>query len=387
MDSIQEERFRQLLESYTLDNISAEEEEELFRLIASPDYHPLLESLVQATIERTPENGISMPAARLDKMLENITGSPHKVRHMPFLRRYRWVAAAAILLLLAGTGYLLVQRAPEAPLTVAANDVAPAGARATLTLADGSVVPLDSTGNQVIQQGQATVYQQQGQLQYQITDETSAATTYNTLTTPRGGFFRVTLPDGSKVWLNAASSLKYPVAFNDKERVVELQGQGYFEIAAKADLPFKVKMSKGAEVQVLGTSFDIMAYADERSVQATLLEGAVRIKQAAVQTVLKPGQQAVLDQATNALRVQPADVNQVLAWKTGFFEFANTDLTTIMRQVARWYDVEVVFEHGHDKERFLGRISRRQPLSHILQLLEENGVHFKVEGRKVTVLR
>jgi ferric-dicitrate binding protein FerR (iron transport regulator) len=248
-------------------------------------------------------------------------------------------------------------------------------------------VPLDSTGNQVIQQGKTTVYQQQGQLQYKIADETSAAATYNTLTTPRGGFFRVTLPDGSKVWLNAASSLKYPVAFNGKERAVELQGQGYFEITANPDQPFKVKMSKGAEVQVLGTSFDIMAYADERSVQATLLEGAVRIKQAAVQTLLKPGQQAVLDRATNALRVQPVDVNQVLAWKTGFFEFANTDLTTIMRQVARWYDVEVVFEHGHEKERFLGRISRRQPLSHILQLLEENGVHFKVEGRKVTVLR
>lgn len=130
-----------------------------------------------------------------------------------------------------------------------------------------------------------------------------------------------------------------------------------------------------------------MAYDNETTAQTTLVNGAVKIKQAGVQTILKPGQQVVLNQSAHTLHVQPADVNQVIAWKTGFFEFANTDLPTIMRQVERWYDVEVAYEHPHDKERFLGRISRHQPLSRILQLLEDNGVKCKVEGRKVTVLR
>jgi ferric-dicitrate binding protein FerR (iron transport regulator) len=386
MDQTQEERFRQLLNNYTSDNISAEEEQELFRLIGSPEYHSLLESIVQARLETAPATGISMPAQQRNAMLATITGRHPAPRRVPFLRRYRW-AAAAVLLLLGGSAWFLLQRAPEVkPPVTAVSDVAPAGARAMLTLADGSAVPLDSNGRQVIPQGHTTVYQSKGQLQYRTAGGASAAG-YNTLTTPRGGFFQIALPDGSKVWLNAASSLKYPVAFNGKERIVELQGQAYFEIAANAAQPFKVKMNDGTEVQVLGTSFDIMAYADESTVQTTLLEGAVSIHQAAARTILKPGQQAVLDPASHVLQVQAADVGQVIAWKTGFFEFANTDLTAIMRQISRWYDVEVVYEHKHDKERFLGRISRRQPLSRILQLLEENGIQCRVEGRKVRVLR
>ncbi|HEY0612171.1 MAG TPA: FecR domain-containing protein [Chitinophaga sp.] len=389
MDRNREERFRQLLTNYRLDNISAEEEQELFMMIGSPEYYPLLEDIIQASLETVPETGISMTGDRLGTMLNAITSQQPKVRAVPFLRRYRWMAAAILLLL--GTGaYFLLQRSPlQVKVAAKQDDVPPGGARAMLTLANGKTVPLDSTGNQVIQQGQVTVYQQRGQLQYNnaAAPNTSAGPSYNTLTTPRGGFFSITLPDGSKVWLNAASSLKYPVAFQEKERVVELQGQAYFEIAANPQQPFRVRLSKGAEVQVLGTSFDVMAYADERTAQTTLVDGAVKITQAAVQAVLKPGQQAVLDQSAHTLEVQPADVNQVIAWKTGFFEFANTDLATIMRQVERWYDVEIAYEHPHDKERFLGRISRHQPLSGILQLLEDNGVKCKVEGRKVTVLR
>lgn len=389
MDLNREERFRQLLNNYRLDNISADEEQELFRMIGSPEYHPLLEDIIQASLETAPETGISMKDERVGTMLSAITGRQPELRKVHFLRRYRWMAAAMLLLL--GTGaYFLLQRSPQ-QVKVAAkpDDVPPGGARAMLTLANGKTVPLDSTGSQTIQQGQVTVYQQGGQLQYNnaATQGTSAGPSYNTLTTPRGGFFSITLPDGSKVWLNAASSLKYPVTFQGKERVVELQGQAYFEIAANPQQPFRVRLSKGAEVQVLGTSFDVMAYTDEKTAQATLVEGAVKIKQAAVQAILKPGQQAVLDQLAHTLEVQPADVNQVIAWKTGFFEFADTDLATIMRQVERWYDVEVIYEHPHDKERFLGRISRHQPLSRILQLLEDNGVKSRVEGKRITVLR
>lgn len=390
MDHNREERFRQLMNNYRLDNISAEEEQELFRMIGSPEYHSLLEGIVQETLGSAPETGISMTGDRLDTMLNTITRPRPEVRTVPFLRRYRWMAAAAILLLLGASVYFLLQQSPrQATVAAKKDEVRPGGARAMLTLANGKTVPLDSAGSQVIQQGQVTVYQKGGQLQYNnvAANSPSAGPSYNTLATPRGGFFSITLPDGSKVWLNAASSLKYPVAFQGTERVVELQGQAYFEVAPDPQQPFRVSLAQGAEVQVLGTSFDVMAYANEAAAQTTLVDGAVKIRQAGVQAILKPGQQAVLNQSAHTLQVQPADVNQVTAWKTGFFEFANTDLPAIMRQVERWYDVEVTYEHSHDKERFLGRISRHQPLSRILQLLEDNGVKCKVEGRKVTVLR
>jgi ferric-dicitrate binding protein FerR (iron transport regulator) len=389
MDRNLEERFRQLLNNYRSDNISLEEEQELFRMIGLPEYHHLLEDIVQETLEAAPETGITMTGERLGTMLNAITSQQPKVHMVPFLRRYRWLAAAMLLLL--GTGvYFLLPRSPQqVKVATKPDDVQPGGARAMLTLADGKTVPLDSTGSQVIQQGQVQVQQLNGQLQYNNTAAhgANAGPSYNTLTTPRGGFFSIALPDGSKVWLNAASSLKYPIAFHEKERVVELQGQAYFEIAANPHQPFRVRLGNGAEVEVLGTSFDIMAYADEKIAQTTLVAGAVKIKQAAVQAVLKPGQQALLDPSAHTLQVQPADVNQVIAWKTGFFEFANTDLATIMRQIERWYDVEVIYGHTHDNERFLGRISRHQPLTRILQLLEENGVKCRIEGRRITVLR
>jgi transmembrane sensor len=235
----------------------------------------------------------------------------------------------------------------------------------------------------VINQGQTIVRQKNGQLEYAVHGN-SDAVVYNTLTVPRGGQFNIVLPDGSHVWLNAASSMRYPTAFNGGRREVELQGQGYFEVAPNARQPFFVKVNN-LEVQVLGTRFDVMAYADEKSINTTLLEGLVSVKNGTTEQRLRPGQQAIVDPATGNMVVRPADVDQVIAWKTGFFEFDNASLGDILRQLARWYDIDVSYNQTGNERLFGGRISRSLPLSDILHMLEANGPTFLLSGRKLTV--
>jgi transmembrane sensor len=378
-----EERLNYLFQRFFAKTLTEEERQEFFLFIRSEQGPESLKPLIdQAWTEYQPD--IRMPDDVGGQIFREITTPPTPVRR---LRTWLYAAAIAALLIASG-GYLFFryQAGPGVEQIAQQQDAAilPGSNKAILTLADGSTVTLDSSVNQVIRQGNAAVYQQQGQLQYKTTAQQSTQTATNTLTTPRGSTFRVTLPDGTRVWLNSASSLQYPMAFNGGERVVTLRGQGYFEVMQNARQPFRVK-ANGMEVTVLGTSFDIMAYADENAISTTLVDGAVKVTQGTAEATLKPGQQAVLNEK-DALSVHPVDVNQVIAWKTGFFEFANTDLATIMRQIARWYDVEVVFENTPSNERFLGRIGRDQPLSRILQLLEENGIQFRVTGKKIMVL-
>lgn len=309
---------------------------------------------------------------------------PEKRR--PFIRWYAAAAAAAVLIGLV-TLYTVNKRNAQPPLagitTLKPEDVAPGQDVAILTLADGTHLKLDSAAQKTIRQGQTVVNQQNGQLQY-VAASKPAEVVYNTLTVPRGGQFQVVLPDGSKVWLNAASSLKYPTAFTGDKRTVEIQGQGYFEVAANASQPFIVKVND-MEVQVLGTSFDIMAYPDEKTINTTLLDGAVRVSHGSTSLQLRPGQQAVLDNATFNAFIRQVDADQVIAWKTGFFEFDNENLATIMRQVSRWYDIEVDLKDMRTARRFGGRISRRLPLSEILNMLESSGAGFELKGRKLEV--
>lgn len=274
------------------------------------------------------------------------------------------------------------------------NDVQPGSNKAVLTLADGSKVTLDSMGNQVIKQKGAAIHQHNGQLQY-ITQRIAAETGYNILTTPRGGQFRVTLPDGTEVWLNSASSLRYPTRFTEKDRVVQLQGEGYFEVAENVNMPFKVivrpggaqSSDNGMVVEVLGTHFNIMAYPDEKMINTTLLEGAVKVTSGSKTGLLHPGQQAVLQSIENTISIRKADVNREIAWKSGLFVFHNADLGVIMREIARWYDVEIIDQTKHNDELYGGCISRKQKLSDVLKLLETGGNnHFRIEGRKVILL-
>jgi transmembrane sensor len=256
-----------------------------------------------------------------------------------------------------------------------------------LTLADGSQIMLDSAANGVLaQQGNTNIVKQQdGQLSYNSKGIPEAAIAYNTLTTPPGGQYKLTLPDGSKVWLNAASSIKYPTAFIGNTRQVETTGEVYFEIAKDASKPFKVLQNE-MEVEVLGTHFNINGYIDEAVFRTTLLEGSIKITTPKGNDILKPGQQAQVQKTGVVKIINDADLEETMAWKDGNFYFENSDIYTVMRQIARWYDVDVTYK-GTVSKHFLGTISRNVNLSQVLSMLQQTGeVKFKIEGRKVIVM-
>lgn len=302
-------------------------------------------------------------------------------------KMYGWWSAAAAVLLLLGAGAYMLQRTttPTSRIAVVqANHIVPGSSKAMLTLADGSVIPLDSNGNQVIAQQGAVIHLNNGQLQYNAADY-SAQPTLNTLTTPRGGQFRLTLPDGTKVWLNAASAITYPTAFRQGKREVEIKGEAYLEVAPQAKMPFNVKVSQHTTIEVLGTSFNINAYTDEPGIKTTLIQGAVRVNAGNVSRVLLPGQQALVKGPDNINVVEHADTAAILAWKKEQFYFRDADIPTVMRQLARWYDVTIVYAGTIPARRFQGEIQRNLPLSDVLDGLENTGIHFRLQGRSIIV--
>jgi len=310
-------------------------------------------------------------------------------------RRKIYVAAASVLLLFGAISfywYSSRKATLQYPKSLAENayfknDIAPGVNRAILTLSNGKKITLDdSTSGMLADEGGAQIVKSgKGGVMY---EEGKGAVTVvnNTVSTPRGSQYRLTLPDGTKVWLNSASMLRYPTAFTGNERMVELEGQGYFEVAANARQPFKVKV-QNMEVQVLGTDFDIMAYRDEATINTTLLTGSIQVKEGSHEQLLRPGQQAVINNEDHQLTVRTADIRKVTAWKNGLFVFNNMALPAILREMARWYDVDIVYTTSPGTELYGGGIGRNLQLADILALLEGNGYnHFKVEGRKVIVL-
>lgn len=308
----------------------------------------------------------------------------------------RTAVAAAVLLAAGATTYYLIshkhRQIPETSMAVRyESDALPGGNRAVLELADGRLIGLDSANaGELARQGDARITKSsEGEVVYEDMDAAAMeATAYNKISTPRGGQFQISLPDGSKVWLNAASSLRFPAAFNGAERLVELSGEAYFDIAPDAARPFRVAVTapgKGPmEIDVLGTAFNIQAYADEPVRTATLISGKVRVSNGSEGKVIHPGQQAVL-KGSHQLTVQEADLDVVMAWKNGLISLQNATIEEIMRQVERWYDVDVIYE-GEVKQQFMGNIPRTMKLSDILKVLESTGwVHFEVNGRTVKV--
>ncbi len=320
-----------------------------------------------------------------------------KVVSLQARKRRWWYAAAAAVILLIGSVvvYQLSISKPtstdiakkEAKDNRYKNDVLPGGDKAVLTLADGSTIVLDSAKNGTLaQQGATQVIKLGGKLAYDPTGTGSKEVVYNTITTPRGGQYQVELPDGSQVWLNAASSLRFPTAFAGKERRVEISGEAYFEVAKNKAMPFIVSVN-GAEVQVLGTHFNIMAYNEEKAVRTTLLEGSVRFVSGNNASLLKPGQQSQLSKEGQVNVISSVDVDEVMAWKNGMFYFEGEDIETVMRQLARWYDVEVDFKGQQIDNLFYAKIPRSSKLSDVLKVLELTGnIKFEIEGKKITVL-
>jgi ferric-dicitrate binding protein FerR (iron transport regulator) len=305
--------------------------------------------------------------------------------------KWRWAAVAAVV---AGIGVMVfLNRGGEIKqeaVPVVKPVPVPGGNIAVLTLSDGSKVVLDSARDGALaKQGNVTITKlANGQLAY-TANEKPGPVLWNTLSTPRGGQYKLVLPDGSGVWLNAASSITYPTSFSDGERVVRVKGEAYFEVAKLAGLPFRVEIErdgsgKAMDVDVLGTNFNVNAYVDEGDVRTTLIEGKVRLQRGGSETVLSPGQQGRLRQ--DGFAVGDADVEEVLAWKEGRFHFEDADIRTVMRQIARWYDVEVEFTGKVPTEKFAGEISRSSQLADVFKILELSNVHFKVEGKKVMVM-
>ncbi len=394
---MQEQRAIYLLQQRLSGNETPAEQKELYTLLEDDGNMEILMAALTDLMWQAPAGTEPVDTDARTAMLQSITGAdlttPFVETAAPVkaIHRFWWAAAVTAGLLLATGLYFLfrpVVTVKPAPALAQRykNDIAPGGNKAMLTLADGSRIVLDEARNDTLgQQGNTSIIKtQNGQVQYHAAGNT-ATVTYNTLSTPRGGQYQLTLPDGTRVWLNAASSLHFPTAFTGNHRTVELTGEGYFEVAALPGKPFLVK-ANGADITVLGTHFNVMAYANEQAMAVTLLEGAVNVGRNATVKKLLPGQQARIT-GNNSIMISGADVQEAVAWKNGYFIFDRADITTVMRQLERWYDIEVVYEGAPPEMRFGGGMQRSLPLSGILRLLEKNGVLFKIEGRKITVLR
>ena len=364
---------------------SDEREELIERMKTDPDW-------VQSELRRMEQINTERIWSKFETRLKPTPSIPLSTQ----TKRRRWYyAAAASIIGIIGIGgvFIWFSRSHSTPTSVTApvvTDVKPGGNKAVLTLSDGRKIDLGTTANGVVaNQGNTKVAKlSDGQLAYnkeKTTDTKPTAIAYNSLSTPKAGQFALLLPDGTHVWLNNASVIRYPVAFTGPDRTVELAGEAYFEVAKDAAHPFHVKVENGTDVQVLGTSFNIMAYTDEPTERTTLIDGSVRVTENNQSALLKPAEQTALD-AQGKLNVIPdVNVQEVIAWKNGFFHFDHTNLQATMRQLARWYDVDVVYQGQLPDHEFQGRIQRDLLLSDVLKGLESDQIHFKLEGRTLIV--
>lgn len=386
--------------------ITPEEELEFTVFVKKPENQALLESCIEEFLEQSPD----LPVLSQEKaagILSRIHGSRAELtipeltmrssHGVHFFRKWGWAAAV---MLLTGFGAFLLSRHNTDNRSVANSrkqvhtDVAPGSDKAILTLADGTTIILDSAANGgIAQQGNTRIIKPAGgKLAYNAAMNASQQVPgeemlYNMITTPRGGQYQVVLPDGTKVWLNAASSIRFPTAFTGNSRTVELTGEAYMEVSKNKHQPFRVR-TNGMEIEVLGTSFNINAYTDESSINTTLLEGSLAV----ASVILKPGQQAQITRANSQKTQQqrPAivngiDLDRVVAWKNGRFDFNGADVYAVMRQLSRWYDLTIKFEGEAPKLKVKGEMGRDLNLSEMLDLLSEMGIKFKLEGRTLIV--
>lgn len=399
----QQERLYYLFDKYIADTATADELHELKLFLNDQPYDALLRNRLVHLLRQT-EPIAEHSETRWQGILQQIR-EEKETKALPEIQTGRrittgWWRVAAAVLLVSGTATwffkgAMSRRSVMADQQAISHDRPPGGNVARLTLADGSTITLDSAQNGLLaQQGNAKVTKlSDGRLAYKALDgashEKPSAPVSNTLSTPRGGQYRLMLPDGSEVWLNAASSITYPSVFTGRERKVSITGEVYFEIKQDASMPFRVTVHVPAgeqHIDVLGTHFNVKAYEDEPLVTTTLLEGSIRLTSKGGSALLQPGGQGQSG-SDGVISLDPhANIEQAMAWKNGLFHFEHSNIREVMRQIARWYDVEVVFEGKVPDEPFDGEITRNNKLSDVLKILQLSNVHFKVEDKKVTVL-
>lgn len=328
-----------------------------------------------------------------DKLVTQYMEGSEQIRHLvsPFRKWMRIAAAAAAIMLLAGGAWYFwkpVKVTDHPDDQIAALNI-PAGKQgAVLTLSDGSQVVLDSiTGGVVAQQGGTSITLQNGLLEYNPEKNAEQPVVFNTMSTPRARQFQMMLPDGTRVWLNAASSIRFPARFTGNSREVAITGEVYFEVAKNDKAPFRVQVSDIATIDVLGTHFNVNAYETTGGISTTLLDGKVKVSGNSIQEtmVLKPGQQAILDQQQIRL-LKNVNTDQVMAWKNGVFNFEGITLEDFMKEVGRWYDVEVTVSKGVPQIEFQGEMSRDISLKDLMSSLEKFGVRYRMEGKQLIIL-
>lgn len=363
-------------------------------LAAHPDKRiPFNEACRLFDVLNGSQGRLNMEVAHFRGLLQEHAHQQHG--KLPKVRRMGWwrVAAAAVLVFavsVAGWKLLYKVESPTPEKGIAAtngNDIQPGQTKAQLLMGDGTSVNLDDLSEQGLEEKDGTrIGKNKGQLVYDAAEGSGKELIYNTLTTPRGGEYKVTLPDGSRVWMNAGSSLRFPTRFNGSNRTVYLTGEAYFEVAQSPAQPFLVEMPNGLKVAVLGTGFNIMAYEDESALHTTLVTGKVKvISPDGKDVVLAPAQQAVLLRKNGQMKVEEADVDKVIAWKGGMFEFDDDDLSTVMRQLSRWYDVDVKYSGPIPDKHYTGSIRKLSTLSQALRILKTAGIRFTIDGRQIIV--
>jgi transmembrane sensor len=418
---MEQQRLALLIEEWMNKTISDNNFSELIGFLEANRQEPMVAEIFQQMMEQ--ESAVyEVAPERWDARIDQILNADKQINSVPFLNKPKrsvfkmgWVRYAAAIILLIGTGtYLWISNSHQKqpvhqaePVTVS-NDVPPGKEGAVLTLADGRQVVLDSAGNGIIAtQNGSEVVLKNGHLSYKAMEAISEAVTYNTMTTPNGRQFQVVLPDGTKVWLNAASSITYPTAFTGDTRTVTVTGEVYFEVAplrlrSGQKAPFIVNVNKQSRIEVLGTHFNVNAYANEGAILTTLLEGRVKVKSevgspksdAGVQTsdlrlrtsvILQPGQQAKEAVNQKIQVIDKADLEKVMAWKNGYFDFNNSDLPVMVRQLERWYDIQVQYKGQAPHVIFKGQMDRNVQLSDVIRFLKMFKINANLEGRTLII--
>ncbi len=391
-------RIEELLERdlYTLSPL---EREELASLLDEAEMNEELKSVMRSMWEAIqPQEYFTIDTT--NAIAENIfRASPSEMYGSPVRKRLwnnSWLRYAAAIIVTVGVFLFSLSNHKEKshnPGSIYSSSsftgIIPGKNKAVLTLSDGSIIPLDSANSAVLKQDNYTniAHLGNGQISYVTNAKTTSSTKINTISTPRGGQYRVILSDGTKVWLNAVSSLTFPVSFQGKERIVKLSGEGYFEISKNTAMPFRLQVGD-MEVSVLGTSFNVMAYDSGNQFNTTLLDGAVRVKKRNATVLLHPAQQAQWSNQLNSFAVTQADPEQAIAWKNGFFIFDGSELSSIMEQLSRWYDFDVKLDASVAGKKFSGTISRATSISQVLEMLAlTKEASFTMKGRTIIVGR
>jgi hypothetical protein len=390
-----QERFKALFEQYLHDSLPPGDLLELQEAIQDKHYQALFDDLLKNAFKEPAFAEVDDEARQsiLNTISSRIKQEDTKSRNTDKrgLVPYRWLSGiAALLFLTLGAGWFFLRSNDKGQKeNIYSHNIKPGVNQATLILASGKKLILtDSLQGQLASEAGVKISKtRHGQIVYTAASDNNSAEhalRYNTLTTKRSEQFQVILPDGSHVWLDAASSLKYPVAFTGNERKVELRGQGYFEVSHNAAKPFIVKTAE-TEVQVLGTHFNVSAYDDDQDTKTTLLEGAVRIKSKQATAILKPGEQAVLNDKGELTVNKDIDTEMEIAWKNGLFDFKKADIEQIMIKASRWYDIKVKYEGKIPRTKLTGRMSRNVDISELLGILQYEGIKFRIEGKTIIV--